>query len=90
MEKEKQDVIGSFCGCTDTVLTMYPCNYYDLSAGECLLLRERKMDEFWEKGRCAPFEMLCDSMSKCLERLKNKAIPFPSEPAESYPGKKLS
>ena len=78
----KRNAFASFRDCAGTGLMMSPCDYYDLSAGECLLLRERKMDEFWEKGQCAPFEILYNSVSNCLDRLKNKYRYFPLDERE--------
>lgn len=81
MENETRKSLGTFRGCGDGNPTA-SCEHYDPSAGECLLLRERRMDEFWEKGRCLPFGMLYRSVSDCLSRLKRTYRYLPIDEAE--------
>lgn len=67
----KNDMIRSVCG-KHKYFKGVSCRYYDLSDAQCLLLREKKMEEFWEKCRCKLFETLYNATTVCLINFKKK------------------
>jgi len=74
-------LIHSVCGGA-THFGGVSCTHYDFSAGECILLRERKMDDFWENGRCTPFDMLYRAVATYSDRFKDKYDYLPLDDKE--------
>jgi len=68
----KNDMIRSVCGSANKYFKGISCRYYGASDAQCLLLREKKMQEFWEKCRVSPFETLYHATNACLRKFKNK------------------
>ena len=77
-KKVIKDLIRSVCGGAEERFGGIPCQYYDLSTGECNLLKKGKMEEVFEKGRCQPSRMLTSSVEIQLELkrdLFDKVVP---------------
>ncbi|MCP4107179.1 MAG: hypothetical protein GY749_16835 [Desulfobacteraceae bacterium] len=88
-EQKQNNLTRSVCGGTNERFRGNPCKYYDFSSGQCLLLMEQKMDEFWKKCRCKKFEMLYEATTSYLKKFKQKYANLPVDDMEEIDFKEI-
>ena len=75
----KKNLIRSVCGGENRRFRGLFCEYYERSTSRCMLLREGKMPEFWEKCRASCFNMLYEAAKRYLGNFKKK---YPNSPID--------
>lgn len=85
----KKNLIRSVCGGENRRFRGLFCEYYERSAARCLLLREGKMREFWEKCRASCFNLLYDAVKLHLTNFRQKYPDSPIDETEDIDFEKL-
>ncbi|GEM_PF-5152212 len=75
----KKNLIRSVCGGENRRFRGLFCEYYERSTSRCMLLRERKMGEFWEKCRASCFNMLYEAAKRYLRNFRQT---YPNSPID--------
>lgn len=68
--KNKTDLISALCGKLNKRFGGRACKLYDPSNTQCMLLRKKQMEKFWEECRGQPFVMVYEAVQKFLKKFQ--------------------
>ena len=71
----ENDLIALFCKGDGKRFRGERCEHYEIFTGECRLLRDRKMKDVFEKGRCEPCIMVECAVKRKLYKYRDKVNP---------------
>ncbi len=71
----KNDLIALFCKGEGKRFRGERCEHYEIFTGECRLLRDRKMKDVFEKGRCKPCVMVECAVKWNFYRYRDRVNP---------------